>query len=67
MQPYRGGKLNKRSRKNKEILNSFLNSNVHYRNEEPTTQIALLATCGFVAQLVMAPSKQLEGKNPLEA
>ena len=67
MQPYRGGKLNKRYRKNKEILNSVLNSGVHYRNEEPTTQIALLATCGFVAQLVMAPSKQLEGKNPLEA
>ena len=67
MQPYRGGKLNQRYRENKEILNSVLNSSVHYRNEEPTTQIVLLATCGFVAQLVMAPSKQLEGKNPLEA
>ena len=39
----------------------------HYRNKEPTTRIALLATCGFVAQLVMAPSKQLEGTNSLEA
>ena len=66
LQPYRGGKLNKRYRKKQRNIEFCFEPSVHYRNEEPVTRIALLATGGFVAQLVMVLSKQLEGTNSLE-
>ena len=65
LHPYRGGKLNKRYRKNKEILNSVLNL-VFITGTKNPLRIALLTTGSFVAQMVMVLSKQLEGTNSLE-